>query len=190
MCYNKVMDIWTRLGRYASFETERMYLRPFTYKDSQDFFEICSNPDNLRFIFPSCATREESDFVMVYYFMKEPLGVWAIEDKKTHKMIGCIRFEKLDPSRMTAEIGYFMNQAFWGEGLMTECLKTLAFLNFQELGLQNLHVIAHAENIASQRVAQKSGFRLKCQFKGSDRYSRKMRDYVDYQLSKGDYHYE
>lgn len=35
---------------------------------------------------------------------------------KTHKMIGCIRFEKLDPSRMTAEIGYFMNQAFWGEG--------------------------------------------------------------------------
>ena len=104
MCYNKVMDIWTRLGRYASFETERMYLRPFTYKDSQDFFEICSNPDNLRFIFPSRATREESDFVMVYYFMKEPLGVWAIEDKKTHKMIGCIRFEKLDPSRMTAEI--------------------------------------------------------------------------------------
>lgn len=112
MCYNKVMDIWTRLGRYASFETERMYLRPFTYKDSQDFFEICSNPDNLRFIFPSRATREESDFVMVYYFMKEPLGVWAIEDKKTHKMIGCIRFEKLDPSRMTAEIGYFMNKAF------------------------------------------------------------------------------
>lgn len=32
------MDIWTLLGRYASFETERMYLRPFTYKDSQDFF--------------------------------------------------------------------------------------------------------------------------------------------------------
>ena len=76
------MDIWTLLGRYASFETERMYLRPFTYKDSQDFFEICSNPDNLRFIFPSHATREESDFLMVHYFMKEPLGVWAIEDKK------------------------------------------------------------------------------------------------------------
>ncbi len=184
------MDIWTLLGRYASFETERMYLRPFTYKDSQDFFEICSNPDNLRFIFSSHATREESDFLMVHYFMKEPLGVWAIEDKKTRKMIGCIRFEKLDHNRMTTEIGYFMNQAFWGKGLMTECLKTLAFLSFQELGLQNLHVIAHAENIASQRVAQKSGFRLKRQFKGSDRYSRKMRDYVDYQLSKGDYRYE
>ena len=59
------MDIWTRLGRYASFETERMYLRPFTYKDSQDFFEICSNPDNLRFKFPSRSKREQSDFFMV-----------------------------------------------------------------------------------------------------------------------------
>ena len=34
------MDIWTLLGRYASFETERMYLRPFTYKDSQDFLRF------------------------------------------------------------------------------------------------------------------------------------------------------
>ena len=121
------MDIWTRLGRYAFVETERMYLRPFAYKDSQDFFEICHNPDNLRFIFPSRATREESDFLMVHYFMKEPLGVWAIEDKKTRKMIGCIRFEKLDVNHSSAEIGYFINQAFWGKGLMTECLKTIAF---------------------------------------------------------------
>lgn len=44
-------------------------------------------------------------------------------------------------------------------------LKNTCFLSFRELGLQNLHVIAHAENIASQRVAQKSGFRLKRQFK-------------------------
>lgn len=34
------MDIWTRLGCYAFFETERMYLRPFTYKDSQDFLRF------------------------------------------------------------------------------------------------------------------------------------------------------
>lgn len=184
------MDIWTRLGRYAFAETERMYLRPFAYTDSQDFFEICHNPDNLRFIFPSLATREESDFLMVHYFMKEPLGVWAIEDKKTRKMIGCIRFEKIDVNHSSAEIGYFINQAFWGNGLMTECLKTIAFLSFQEIGLKELHVIAHAENLASQRVAQKSDFTLKHQFKGSDRYTRKMRDYVDYQLKKGDYRYE
>ena len=30
---------------------------------------------------------------------------------------------------------------------MTECLKTIAFLSFQEIGLKELHVIAHAENL-------------------------------------------
>lgn len=122
--------------------------------------------------------------------MKEPLGVWAIEDKKSHKMIGCIRFEKIDLNRSSAEIGYFLNQQFWGQGLMTESLKTLCFLSFKEFGFKELHVIAHEENLASQRVAQKSGFKLKQRFKGSDRYTRKMRDYVDYQISKGDYRYE
>lgn len=73
---------------------------------------------------------------------------------------------------------------------MTESLKTLCFLRFQEFGFKELHVIAHEENLASQRVAQKSGFKLKQRFKGSDRYTRKMRDYVDYQISKGDYRYE
>ena len=184
------MDIWTYLGRYAFFETERLYLRPFTYKDSQDFFDICNNPDNLQFIFPSLINRHDSDYLLIHSFMKEPLGVWAIEDKKSHKMVGCIRFEKIDFKDLSAEIGYFLNQQFWGQGLMTECLKTLSFLSFQEFGLKELHVITHAENLASQRVAQKSGFKLKQWFKGSDRYTRKMRDYADYQISKGDYRYE
>ena len=70
-------------------------------------------------------------------------------------------------------------------------IKTLCFFkHFQEFGFKELHVIVHGENLASQRVAQKSGFKLKQRFKGSDRYTRKMRDYVDYQISKGDYRYE
>ena len=89
-----------------------------------------------------------------------------LKTKKTHKMIGCIRFEKLDPSRMTAEIGYFMNQAFWGEGLMTECLKTLAFLNFQELGLQNLHVIAHAGKYSQSTSSTKIRFSFEASIQG------------------------
>lgn len=180
------MDIWTRLGRYAFFETERMYLRPFAYKDSQAFFEICSHPDNLRFIFPSCASRPESDYLMVHYFMKEPLGVWAIEDKKSHKMIGCIRFEKIDVKHSSAEIGYFLHQQFWGQGLMTECLKNLCFLSFQEFAFKKLHVIVHEENVASQRVAQKAGFHLIRQFKGSNRYTKRMRNYLDYEISRGE----
>ena len=47
------MDIWTQLGRYASFETDRTRLRPFAFSDRLDFFDICQDADNLRFIFPA-----------------------------------------------------------------------------------------------------------------------------------------
>ena len=184
------MDFWTSLGRYSFFETERLYLRPFVYTDCKDFWEISSNPENLAFIFPSQVSQEESDFLLVHYFMREPLGVWAIVDRQSQKMIGAIRFEKIELSSLTAEIGYFLNKQFWRQGMMTECIKTLTFLSFQEFGLKNLHIIAHDENQASRKVALKAGFKLQRRFKGSDRYTRKMRTYVDYQVSKDDYHYE
>ena len=81
---------------FSFFETDRLYLRPFFFSDSQDFHEIASNPENLQFIFPSQASPEESQYALANYFMKAPLGVWAICDKKTEKMIGSIKFEKLD----------------------------------------------------------------------------------------------
>lgn len=55
---------------------------------------------------------------------------------------------------------------------------------FEEFGLKQLSIITHLENEASQRVALKSGFSLFRQFKGSDRYTRKMRDYLEFRYVK------
>ena len=106
------MNIWTKLAMFSFFETDRLYLRPFFFSDSQDFHEIASNPENLQFIFPSQASLEESQYALANYFMKVPLGVWAICDKKTEKMIGSIKFEKLDEIKKEAELGYFFKKRF------------------------------------------------------------------------------
>ena len=90
------MNIWTKLAMFSFFETDRLYLRPFFFSDSQDFYEIASNPENLQFIFPTQASLEESQYALANYFMKSPLGVWAICDQKNQQMIGSIKFEKLD----------------------------------------------------------------------------------------------
>ncbi|WP_057491322.1 GNAT family N-acetyltransferase [Streptococcus orisasini] len=184
------MDIWTQLGRFSEFETQRLFMRPFAFKDHKDFYEIASDAQNLEFIFPHQASLAESDFLLVHYFMKTPLGVWALEHKENHKMIGAIRFDKLDLTAQTAEIGYFLHKDYWGQGLTTEALKNLVFLAFQEFDLKLLQIIVHKENAASARVAEKAGFNLVRQFKGSDRYSHKIRDYLKYELRIGDRTYE
>ena len=97
------MNIWTHLAAYSLIETQRLYLRPFLFEDAEDFYKIASNPDNLQFIFPAQASIEESQYALANYFMKSPLGIWAICDKKEQRMIGAIKFEKLDEIKKEAE---------------------------------------------------------------------------------------
>jgi len=85
-----------------------------------------------------------------------------------------------------AELGYFLHKDFWGKGLMTEAVKEITFLAFQEFQLKQVRIITHVENVASQKVALHAGYSLKRQFKGSDRYTRKMRDYLEFRYTKGD----
>ena len=181
------MNIWTKLAEFSFIETDRLYLRPFFFSDSQAFYEIAANPENLQFIFPSQASLEESQYALANYFMKSPLGVWAICDQKNQQLIGSIKFEKLDEIKKEAELGYFLKKDSWSQGFMTEVVSKLSQLSFEEFGLRQLSIITHLENQASQKVALKAGFSLFRQFKGSDRYTRKMRDYIEYRYGKGEF---
>ena len=175
------MDIWTSLGAFAFFESERLSFRPLIFLDRFDLHEIVSNPQNLQFFFPATQTQHETDCLLVHYFMKEPLGVWAIVDKELEKMIGVVRFEKIDVQKRTAELGYFLNASYWGRGLMTEAVTCLSNLALTAMGMDRIILIAHLENKASIRVAEKSGFKLVSRFKGADRYTRTMRDYLRFE---------
>ncbi|HFI0292170.1 TPA: GNAT family N-acetyltransferase [Streptococcus suis] len=178
------MTIWTNLAAFAEFETSRLQFRPFCYDDLDAFFQIVSSPDNLTFIFPSISDKKEAADFLVSQFMKAPLGIWALEDRKSGQLIGAIRLEKLNEQSKQAEIGYFLKKDYWRQGLMTEALKNLVYLSFYHLGIKRLLLKTHLENIASQRVAQKAGFQLLNQYRGSDRYSRKTRNYLLFGLDK------
>lgn len=184
------MTLWTRLAQFACFETERLILRPFSYEDGNDFFEIVSNPENLPFIFPALEDKNLALATMVEKFMRSPLGNWALVDKVSGRMIGALCFEKLDDRQMTAELSYFLKKDYWSRGLMTEAVKNLVFLAFYEIGLKELTIITHEENVASQMVARKVGFVQVAQYKGSDRYSHKTRNYRKFSLKKTDFKLE
>ena len=69
---------------------------------------------------------------------------------------------------------------------MTEAVTKLRDLSMEQFELKQLSIVTHLENSASQKVAQKSGFVLYRRFKGSDRYTRKMRDYLEFRYTKGE----
>ncbi|MGT2771819.1 GNAT family N-acetyltransferase [Streptococcus marimammalium] len=184
------MDIWTKLGKHSFIETNQLWLRPFRFTDSHSFFEIARVRDNLSFNSPSIKTKEESDFLMVHTFMKSPLGNWAIEEKTSQTLIGAIRFEKIDFYNKEIEISYFIHKKFCSQGYATKALKSIVALAINKLQFKRLVIITHLENTASQKVAQKAGFKKIKQYRGIDRYTHKTREYFLFTLRKNGYYYE
>ncbi|HFR3769906.1 TPA: GNAT family N-acetyltransferase [Streptococcus suis] len=184
------MTIWMGLAATARFETERLILRPFRYEDGDDFYQMVSKPENMAFIFPALPDKNLAVATMVEKFMRQPLGNWALVDKVSQQLIGALCFEKMDESKLTAELSYFLKKEKWRQGLMTEAVRNLVFLAFYELGLRELTIITHLENAASQAVARKAGFVQVDHYRGSDRYSHKTRDYLKFSLKKADFRLE
>jgi RimJ/RimL family protein N-acetyltransferase len=58
-----------------------------------------------------------------------------------------------------AETGYWMRPEMRGRGVATAALRLVAAWAFDELGVERLQLTTHPENAASQRVAEKAGFR-------------------------------
>ena len=181
------MNLYVQLAKYNIIETQRLFLRPFSMDDLADMYEYASKPENLRFVFPAHLSREQTADAIANNFMKAPLGKWAIEIKAEQKMLGTIDFTKISEANVTAEIGYVLNQNYWGQGLMTEALKNLTDFSFREFGLKKLIILVDSENIASQKVAQKVGYSHVKRFKGSNKYSRQLREFERYELTKREY---
>jgi len=63
-----------------------------------------------------------------------------------------------DIERFSAEIGYWLGEAFWGRGIATEALAMFSENVFERLNLLRLFAVAAAANAASTRVLEKAGY--------------------------------
>lgn len=60
--------------------------------------------------------------------------------------------------RLTATIGYWLAEPFWGRGITTAALKRLTEYAFETHGLRRIGSVVMAPNGASARVLEKGGY--------------------------------
>ena len=65
-----------------------------------------------------------------------------------------------DIERISAEVGYWLGEEYWGKGITSSALKGIVNYGFMELGLERIFSVPLEENIASRRVLEKNGFKL------------------------------
>jgi ribosomal-protein-alanine N-acetyltransferase len=63
-----------------------------------------------------------------------------------------------------AELGYWLAQPFWGQGISTAAVRHMVAYGFQTFDITRIFARPFGTNRASQRVLEKSGFSLEAQF--------------------------
>lgn len=68
----------------------------------------------------------------------------------------------------SAELGYWLGETFWGQGIMSEAVAAFTDWAFANFDLARLHASVYARNPASARVLEKAGY--ECEGREKARY--------------------
>ena len=132
-------------------------LRPWREADAPAIVAACQDPEIQRWIpvIPRPYTLADA-----HAFIADDLGLgphqFAIDEGG--RMVGSIGMRVNEPNR-TGHIGYWCAPAARGHGVVTRALRRLCRFGVDELHLARLELITDPDNVASQRVAEKVGFR-------------------------------
>ena len=107
---------------------------------------------------------EEVEDIFDYEYYVESPSVTLLVEKASGKGIGSAGFTGATRGGFgpSDEIGYALHPDWWGRGLMTEAVAALLERGFRQRGLEAVWASHYAENIASRRVIEKSGFSPVC----------------------------
>ena len=112
---------------------------------------------NVRDRFPHPYTDEEAEQWVQHCMTADPVTDFAIEvDGVACGGIGVMLRE--DVERVSAEIGYWLGEAYWGRGLMTEAVSVFVPWAFTAFDLTRIYARVFDYNEGSARVLEKAGF--------------------------------
>jgi len=145
-------------------------LRAFRHGDQADMVRHANNPKvalHLRDRFPSPYTRADAERWIAFTSQQSPVLDFAItiEDQP----IGSIGLlPGSDVHRVSAEVGYWIGEEYWGRGIATCALRGLvrhAFTSFEFVN--RVFAYVGVDHAASAHVLQKAGFRCEGQLIGA-----------------------
>ena len=87
-------------------------------------------------------------------------AIWKMQlNDETSRSVGDLSFKGLDANGLV-EIGYGMKKEYEGQGYMTEAVTAMARWASEQIGVNYVEAETDPDNKASQRVLEKTGFRL------------------------------
>lgn len=144
-------------------------LRPWLLTDLDSLVKHANNEKIAKFMtdgFPH-PYKEENGRAFIEFATKDnPIHIFAIEING--EAVGGIGIHpKADIERKNAELGYWLSEEYWGQGIITKAIKQMTEFAFTTFDINRVFARPFGNNIASQKVLEKAGFILEGKFENS-----------------------
>ena len=144
----------------------KITLRPIRTSDLESLVQNANDPlvaNNMADLFPHPYTIQDGrDFIEMVRSDKKAYRLAIIFEDKLVGMIG-LHFMQ-DIFRINAEIGYWIGSNYWGKGIASEVIPQMVEIGFETFEINRIFGRVFGTNVGSQRVLEKSGFKLEAKF--------------------------
>lgn len=140
----------------------KIMLREFRDSDIISLARLCNNKkiwDNVRDMMPYPYTERDAENFISVCKIEKPPTTFAIEYE--NELTGCIGMVmQTDVYKLSAELGYWIGEPYWNKGFATVAVNLIVEYGFSILKLERIFSGVFDFNKASQRVLEKTGFKL------------------------------
>jgi len=150
----------------------KITIRNQRVSDAKRFYEILSNPNFVYFLSKPKSIADEKKWLKEDPKRKKNNFAWNFTVLYNDKVVGGIGIKINQHRQYVGEIGYFLDEAYWGQGITTAAVKLVEKEGFNKLGLARIEILMQPKNKASAKVAIKCKYKkeglLKKAIKGTD----------------------
>ncbi len=135
-------------------------LRPMEQSDIPLLATLATNPhvtDTLSPGFPKPYTISDGEKYLALLQSQETLTHFAIEYKGVYAGNISLTLHE-DPLKKSAELGYFVGEPYWGNGIATIAVSLITQFAFEQLSITHIFAGVYRGNRASMRVLEKCGY--------------------------------
>jgi [ribosomal protein S5]-alanine N-acetyltransferase len=157
-------DRLRELPQLPSLQGPRVRLRaPREEADTDAVFALFGDPETMRYWSrPAMRRRSEAEAFIASIrqgFQRRQFLNWLIAEHASDQVIGSCTLYDIQPAHLRAGIGYALHRESAGRGLASEAVALALRWGFGQLGLNRIEADIHPDNLSSQRLLERLGFR-------------------------------
>lgn len=142
-------------------ETPRLVIREFLPEEENVFLDHYNDEAILLYI-PKRSREERTNIfrkAIASYGDNNLLRIWGMFNKTNGEFVGTCLLRPFTFDNAKTELGYSIERKYWNQGIGTEMASAMVDYAFAESGNPHMAAVTIPENISSQRVLEKAGFK-------------------------------